>query len=164
MNLFSKLVFLALIVIMLAGITDGNAQESPVQLALFNPIQLTPENQAISAFRFSLIYGKNTSLTGLDLGLVNFTTGNQKGVQWGGVGVVDGNFTGWQSNFVSISKGSFEGLQWSGVNYHTGHYHGLQVAIVNYAATMKGLQLGLINIIGKGGFLPVFPFFNFSFD
>ena len=81
-----------------------------------------------------------------------------------GVGVVDGNFTGWQSNFVSMSKGSFEGLQWSGVNYHTGHYHGLQIAIVNYAATMKGLQLGLINIIGKGGFLPVFPFFNFSFD
>ena len=42
--------------------------------------------------------------------------------------------------------------------------NGLQIAVVNYAATLHGLQLGLINIIGKGGFLPVFPIFNFSFE
>jgi hypothetical protein len=28
---------------------------------------------------------------------------------------------------------------------------------------MEGVQIGLINIIQKGGMLPVFPFFNFSF-
>ena len=45
-----------------------------------------------------------------------------------------------------------------------GHFNGLQFSIVNYSATLKGLQIGLINIIGKGGFLPVFPIFNFDFD
>jgi hypothetical protein len=55
-------------------------------------------------------------------------------------------------------------LQTGSVNYHQGHFKGLQFAIVNYAATLHGLQLGLINIIGEGGFLPVFPFFNFDFD
>jgi len=152
---------------MLLVVFTGNAavaQESPVQLALFNPVQIVPENQSVSAFRFSLLYGKNASVTGLDIGLVNITTSRQTGIQWGGVGVVEGDFVGWQGNFVSIAKGNFEGLQWSGVNYHTGHFNGLQIALVNYAATMKGLQLGFINIIGKGGFLPIFPFFNFSFD
>jgi hypothetical protein len=45
-----------------------------------------------------------------------------------------------------------------------GHFNGLQISIVNYAATLKGLQIGLVNIIGKGGFLPWFPIFNFDFD
>jgi hypothetical protein len=74
-----------------------------------------------------------------------------------------GGFVGWQNNFASISKGNSTGLQTGSINYHDGHFHGLQVAVVNYAATMRGIQLGLINIIKDGGFLPVFPFFNFSF-
>ena len=88
----------------------------------------------------------------------------QEGVQWGGVNLTDGGVTGWQNGFVNISKGSSVGLQTGGVNYHQGHFNGLQISIVNYAATLKGLQLGIINIIGEGGFLPVFPLFNFDFD
>jgi hypothetical protein len=34
---------------------------------------------------------------------------------------------------------------------------------VNYTDTANGLQLGLLNFINKGGMLPIFPFFNFSF-
>jgi hypothetical protein len=138
-----------------------NAQEKPIQLSLFNPIQIFPESSSIAGFRFNLIYGKNANVTGLDLGLVNQTTG---AVQWGGLNLTDGGFKGWQAGFVNISKGSSLGLQTAGVNYHLGHFNGLQFSIVNYAATLKGLQIGLINIIGKGGFLPVFPFFNFDFD
>jgi hypothetical protein len=139
-------------------------QGNPIQLSLFNPIQIVPESQSISGFRFNLIYGKNASVTGFDLGLVNQSTGIQKGVQWGGVNLTDGGVTGWQAGFVNISKGSSVGLQTATVNYHDGHFNGLQFSIVNYAATLKGLQLGLINIIGKGGFLPVFVLFNFDFD
>ena len=106
----------------------------------------------------------NAELTGFDLGLVNHSTGLQNGVQFGGVNVTDGGVTGWQAGFVNISKGSSVGLQTATVNYHQGHFKGLQFAIVNYAATLHGLQLGLINIIGEGGFSPVFPFFNFDFD
>jgi hypothetical protein len=139
-------------------------QDNPVQLSLVNPIQIVPESQPVNGLRFNLIYGKNTDVTGFDLGLVNKTTGKELGVQWGLVNLTDGGFTGWQDGFVNITKGMSVGLQTSGLNYHEGHYNGLQIAIVNYAATLKGLQIGLINIIGEGGFLPIFPIFNFDFD
>jgi hypothetical protein len=144
--------------------TVVTAQEKPIQLSLFNPIQIFPESSSIAGLRLNLIYGKNANVTGLDLGLVNQTTGTQTGVQWGCVNLTDGGFKGWQSGFVNITKGSSLGLQTAFVNYHLEHFNGLQFSIVNYAATLKGLQIGLINIIGKGGFLPVFPIFNFDFD
>ena len=139
-------------------------QTQPIQLSLINPVQIVPETQSISALRLNLIYSKNANVSGFDLGLVNHTTGIHTGVQWDFVNITDGGVTGWQSGFVNVSKGSSVGLQTGTVNYHTGHFEGLQFSIVNYSATLKGLQLGLINIIGKGGFLPVFPIFNFDFD
>jgi len=129
------------------------SQGNPIQLALFNPIQIVPEGESVNGIRLNL-----------DMGLVNQTTGSQLGVQWGGVNLTDGGFTGWQAGFLNISMGSSVGLQSSWVNYHSGNFNGLQLALVNYSATLKGLQLGLINIIGEGGFLPVFPIFNFDFD
>lgn len=154
------------IFVLFISICNSNltAQGKPIQLSLFTPIQIVEENESISGFRFNLIYGKNTNVSGFDLGLVNKTTGMQDGVQWGGVNLTDAGVTGWQAGFVNISKGSFVGLQTGSVNYHDGHFNGLQFSIVNYAATLKGLQLGIINIIGEGGFLPVFPIFNFDFD
>ncbi|MBP1683730.1 MAG: hypothetical protein H6Q27_1297 [Ignavibacteriaceae bacterium] len=116
------------------------SQGNPIQLSLFNPIQIVPEGESVNGIRLNLIYTKNANVTGFDMGLVNQTTGSQLG------------------------KGNFVGLQTSWVNYHGGHFNGLQFSIVNYAATIEGLQLGLINIIGSGGFLPVFPIFNFDFD
>ena len=60
------------------------AQEKPIQLSLFTPVQIVPEDQSAKGFRFNLIYGKNAAMTGLDIGLVNMSTSLQKGVQWGG--------------------------------------------------------------------------------
>jgi hypothetical protein len=143
--------------------TPANSQEKPVQLALFAPIQIFPEDTAIKGIRLSLLYGRNVSVTGFDWGLVNHTTtGDFLGVQFGCVGYSEANFTGWQDNFVNVVKGNFEGLQWGAVNYS--HYaNGLQLGFVNYAASMKGIQIGLINIIGQGGAFPVFPIVNWSF-
>jgi hypothetical protein len=140
------------------------AQDNPIQLSLFNPVQIVPENESVSGIRLNLIYTKNANVSGFDWGLVNKTTGKQLGVQWGFVNLVDGGFTGWQSGAVNVTYGSSVGLQTGWVNYHGGFFNGLQFSIVNYSATLKGLQLGLINIIGEGGFLPVFPIFNFDFD
>jgi hypothetical protein len=155
---------LQIITLLILFSTSVFAQENPIQLSLFNPVQIVPENESVSGIRLNLIYTKNTNVTGFDMGLVNQTTGSQLGVQWGGVNMTDGGFIGWQAGFVNISKGSSVGLQSSFVNYHQGYFNGLQFSVVNYAATLKGLQLGLINIIGSGGFLPVFPIFNFDFD
>ena len=162
MRNFFSIILSGLFIISFSSVS--RSQIKPVQLALVNPIQIVPESQSINGFRFNLIYGKNANVTGFDLGLANHTTGKEVGVQWGLVNLTDGGFTGWQDSFVNITKGTSVGLQSGGVNYHNGHFNGLQISIVNYAATLKGLQIGLINIIGKGGFLPIFPIFNFDFD
>ena len=161
MKKFYTQVIIVLIILLSADII---AQDNPFQLSLFNPVQIVPENESVSGIRLNLIYTKNVNVTGFDMGLVNATTGKQLGVQWGGVNITEGGFTGWQSAFVNVSHGDFVGLQTSWVNYHGGYFNGLQFSIVNYTETLKGLQLGLINIIGSGGFLPVFPIFNFDFD
>jgi hypothetical protein len=157
-HIFRFIIFFSVILVLNFN-SNIFAQEKPIQLSLFNPVQIVPEDQSVKGFRFNLLYGKNAAMTGLDIGLVNMSTSLQQGVQLGAVSITNGGFVGWQNNFVSISKGNSTGLQWSSVNYH-----GLQLAVVNYAATMNGIQVGLINIIKEGGFLPVFPIFNFSFD
>ena len=140
-----------------------HAQGQPIQLALFNPIQLVSEGQAIAGIRINLIYGKNTSITGIDYGLVNHTTsGMSTGAQFGFVGYNEANFTGWMDNGVNISKGSVKGVQIGVVNY-TKSMNGVQFGLVNYTGTMEALQIGLVNIIEQGGAFPVFPIVNWSF-
>lgn len=142
---------------------DGSAEEQPFQLSLFNPLQIRPEDTAIKYFRFNLIYGKNTSLTGLDIGLVNhLTSGESMAVQWGFGNWVEADLKGMQWGAVNGTRGTFTGWQWGFVNY-SGHTSGFMLGFVNYSESMYGLQIGLINIIKEGGMLPFFPFFNFSF-
>jgi len=139
------------------------AGENPVSLGLFPPVQIAKETEGVSAFRFSLIYGKNTKVTGLDLGLVSKnTSGMSTGLQWSFVGLNDGDFTGWQSTAVGITKGNFEGLQ-TGFFNSAGHMSGLQFGFINMAQSMNGLQIGLLNFIKTGGQFPVFPIVNWSF-
>ena len=38
------------------------AQGKPIQLALFTPIQIVPENQSVTAVRLNLIYSVNRSV------------------------------------------------------------------------------------------------------
>lgn len=139
------------------------AQNKPIQLALFTPVQIFDENVPIAGIRLSLIYGRSVSVTGLDWGLVNHTTtGKSMGVQFGLVGIAEADFVGWQDNWVNVVEGEIEGFQWGVVNY--AHYtNGLQLGLVNYSGSMKGIQIGFVNIIGQGGQFPVFPIVNWSF-
>jgi hypothetical protein len=139
------------------------AEEHPVQLSLFTPVQIFPEDDTISGVRLNLIYGRNATVTGLDLGLINHTTsGISQGLQLGVVGFVDSDFVGWQDNSVNVVKGNFRGLQLGFVNY-ANNAEGLQLGFVNYAENMHGLQIGLVNIIRQDGMFPVFPIVNWSF-
>ena len=139
------------------------AESKPVQLSLFTPVQIFPEDNPIRGLRLSLIYGRSASVTGVDLGLINHnSSGLSKGVQWALVGYVEADFVGWQNCAVNITKGSFEGFQCGFVNY-ANHANGFQLGIVNHAVTLKGLQIGLVNIIKQGGKFPFFPIVNWSF-
>jgi hypothetical protein len=142
---------------------SAQAQDSPVQVALFNPIQLVSAQKSIMGIRWNIIYGKNASVTGLDIGMVNHTTsGTSVGVQFGLVGYNESNFTGWMDNSVNITKGKSKGVQLGFVNYARS-MNGVQLGFVNYAGSMEGLQIGLVNVITQGGAFPVFPIVNWSF-
>ncbi len=145
------------------SITISAEEAKPIQLSLFNPIQLVSEGEAVRGIRLSLLYGKNTSVTGLDWGLVTHTTsGLSKGVQLGFVNMNEANFVGFQHGFVNSVKGNCEGFQWGFVN-HAQNMNGFQLGIINHAGTMKGLQIGLINVIKQNGQFPIFPIINWSF-
>lgn len=152
------------------------AASSPIQLALFDPAQIVKNDQSVGILRIDLIYGKNVNVTGLEVGLINHTTGNQGGFTYGVASVVQGSFTGWQDNIVCIADKSFLGLQSGGFN-QTKDGHGVQFGVVNVAERMSGLQLGLVNytrtmtkgvqiglgnIIQEGG-IPFLPIVNARF-
>jgi hypothetical protein len=129
------------------------ADDKPVNLSLFTPIALVKAEDGVSAFRFNLIYGKNTSVKVVDLGLVNHTSNLSNGLQWGLVNYNEGDFNGVQLAAVSYNKGTAEGFQWSGFNY-AGTAEGLQLALVNYAGSLRGFQVGIVNIAKSGGAFP----------
>lgn len=137
--------------------------DGAVQLSLINTVQIVPQNQAVTAFRLA-IYGKNTKTQYFDMGIfTENTSGISKGIQWSLVGLQD-DFTGWQAGtFFNYSTGRVKGLMSGAVNL-SGHMSGLQFGIFNMTDTAYGIQIGLLNFIKKGGMLPFFPIFNFSFD
>ncbi len=151
--------------------------DGPINLSLFNPIQIVKEDQAVTAFRFSLIYGVNTDLTGLDLGLVALNKGSVTGLQWAAVGLVDGDFTGWQAGFFHTTGGNFTGLQtglYNGVATGSGFqwgwvntaktFSGFQLGLLNITDNMtSGLQIGILNIIKNKDKLKWFPIVNWKF-
>ncbi|MCI0451343.1 MAG: hypothetical protein L0Z51_03000 [Candidatus Latescibacteria bacterium] len=53
-----------------ASVTTGIAAEKPINLSLFTPVSIAKETDSVTAFRFNLLYGKNTSVEVVDLGLV----------------------------------------------------------------------------------------------
>lgn len=139
----------------------GTAEEKPVQIALFEPVQIFPASTSIKGVRISL-YGVNQDLTGLDWGLVNRLHGDMTGYQLGLVNLVGGDSHGWQKGFANITEGRATGLQ-SGFFNKAGQVHGVQLGIWNQAGTLEGLQIGLLNFNESGtphGFLPIV---NYSF-
>ncbi len=171
--------------------TPLEAQRRWIQLSVVTPIQIFPATDTIAGFRFNLLYGRNASVVGFDLGAVNHTTyGPFKGLQVGILGMAEGNFMGLQNNWMNVTQGKLEGMQsgifnvaaeaggfqagWVNhslamkgfqlgfVNY-TETMGGFQLGIVNYAKRTNGLQIGLVNIIGEGGAFPFFPIANWSF-
>ncbi len=163
----------ALAMLLVAGTALAQGGK-PVQLSLFNPVQLVPEKESISGLRLNLIYGVNQNVQGLDWGLVNHTRGDEFAWQLGGVCYVEKNMTGWQDGWVNITQGEFTGFQSGlfnqagqgngvmfGVVNVTKSMHGLQLGILNVTETLNGLQIGIGNMVQKGK-TPFLPIVNWS--
>lgn len=134
----------------------------PIQLAVFNPVQLVSEDKSISGVRLSLFYTVNKNVSGvsavwlgvnrvtgdagdIELGLVNWVEGNAYGVQIGIVNHVGKQCGGLQYGMVNTVGGDFTGVQWGLVNWTEGLMRGGQAGVVNYAKEVRGLQLGVVN-------------------
>ena len=138
------------------------AADKPLNISLFPPIALAQPEDAVTAFRWNLIYGKNTSVKVVDLGFVNHTTsGLSSGLQWGFVNFTEGEVSALQVAALNINKGTAKGVQFGTINY-AGNAGGLQLAFINYAEKIQGLQVGAINIIKEGGMFPVMVIANWS--
>ncbi len=158
--------------------TESGEPIENFELSLFPPVQLRGEGSAIRILRLGL-YNKNLAVRGLDIGVVNHSTGDvSKGFQWGLVGFVEGAFMGWQNNIlVNINTQEFVGMQglslyneidWGeafqfGIFNRARDISGFQLGIVNWAENMHGVQIGLINIISGKENLQFLPIVNWSF-
>ncbi|MGH2570192.1 MAG: LA_2272 family surface repeat-containing protein [bacterium] len=164
----------ALTVLLLAA--TARAEEKPIQIALFDPVQIFDRSMSIKGGRLNVLYGFNADVRGLDIGLANRTSGSVKGFQWGVFGLVEADFEGWQYNFISITEGFLQGLQTGAVTSNKS-VKGVQIAFINVSKDVEGLQLGLLNIThdlhglqigllnvaqGKDK-LPVLPIVNWNF-
>lgn len=155
-------------------IADVKASESAIGVALFSPLQYPTPEDSIKGIRVNAIYADNQDLTGLDLGLIfpfNFVRGNLKGIQFGAIyNRVEGQSSGIQWGFVNTTKGDLTGAQLGFVNFVDGQVTGLQWGFYNQAGSLKGIQLGLINVNKSGDWLLTtpktpnfFPLINWGF-
>jgi len=137
--------------------------DSPVQVSIWHPIQFVDDDQSVGQFRFCLLYGVNTDVTGVDVTpLAARTTGNQIGLQIGMYVEVDGNLSGWQGGGVARVAGILRGVQHGFLFNEAGDMRGLQISLINRADKLNGAQIGLLNF-NDAGPLYFTPFLNLSF-
>src|ERR1039457_2629584 len=101
---------LLLSMVFLCGFIGLSSAEGtkPIQIGIFNPIQIFPSDDSIAGLRLSIPYSKNNDTTGLSLGVWNQTTGDSKGVDLDIVSLDDGSFRGVQiGGVVHVVSGSF---------------------------------------------------------
>ncbi len=161
------------------------------ECADFTGLDIGLAGRASGDFRGLSIGGANIvsrRLVGLQVGLVNWNTNGYEspgrrsvGVQYGLLNYAD-SLLGLQDGWINASSGNVSGLQYGflncaadvhgvqcgallvlGVNVAVGSVSGCQIGIVNYAGRIEsGVQVGLLNIIARGGAFPVLPILNGS--
>jgi len=164
------------------------ADGAAAQFAL--PGLRAPDKPDVNGFRLAILYGDNSNMGGLDVGLlsmnesqtlsgVSLILGIHKlngdldgGAAFSLVNVHGGNDTGLNAAFVNKVNSAEGGVNFGFVNLADGDtmvdIGGLNVAdesavqlgFINVAKRIKGVQLGFINI-AENGFLKVFPIVNF---
>lgn len=133
-----------ILLVLLLGPGSQAKADAPLQLALWESIQLVDASESITGLRLN-IYGVNQDLTGLDYGLLHELRGSGLGAQLGLVSLTLHDFTGIQASIIYTSVGGdMTGLQHSFVN-QAGSLTGIQVGIVNLTEPVQGLQIGFYN-------------------
>ena len=122
------------------------AETKSFQASLTPDLALQPRDSFIRGVSLN-IWGENPQAA-LAFGVINGSKGQSAGLALGLLGNYSENFNGiqlaWLGNYAS---GKLTGVQWSAVNY-AATLNGVQLGLVNIADTAEqGVQLGLFNVI-----------------
>jgi hypothetical protein len=126
--------------------TTAFAQSQPFQLSLIPDVAIHAKTTHIRGVSLS-IWGENPQ-SALAIGVVNGSTGDSAGISLGLLANYAESYEGahlaWVANY---SSARFTGLQLAAFNYAE-RLNGLQLGFINFAAaTDRGVQVGLINIM-----------------
>jgi hypothetical protein len=111
--------------------------------------------------------GSGKELTGVTIAGVAAGSTRVRGIVVGGFAVggqdLKGLFVAGGCVHVTIN-GQMTGIAVSPFNYFKGSQSGISIGIVNYAFRVKGVQIGLVNIVRSNPkYLRILPLFNSSF-
>ena len=124
------------------------------QFSVLRNYQLVDENKDIVGLRLNVLYGRNTDVSGLDLGLFASSSYKFSGIQINGWGSdVSTEVNGMQiSGIMSFSGDSVTGIQLAGImNGVRNDVTGLQVGLFNSTGrNIYGIQIGAINNLFQG--------------
>lgn len=146
----------------------------PLQIGIFPPAQLIPEDMAVRGLKLNLPYSSNDRVVGFDLGVAG-AAGDMEALQINLYNRVYGEMTGLQIGLLD-TIGSGNGLQIGLLNRVNTVYQGIQISLINLAEEitgvqigvinrtqfLTGIQIGLVNVIEESP-LPFLPIINMSF-
>jgi hypothetical protein len=142
----------------------GATWATPVQVAVWDPVQIVPAESDVTGIRLDLPYGRNRDVYGLDVGLANRVTRDFAGIQLGGVLNRAGLF-GMTNDLPEaeiraaaethevrellvtgrrmLAAGTARGIQAAGGVNSAVDFKGLQLSgLANIATEVQGAQLG----------------------
>ncbi len=159
-----RIIFWTIFIISLTTFFNVEAQNDSIPIS-HRPAQVTfvyplgsngvHSYHFVNNFSLNILAGVSAGVNGLEIGgISNISKGRTNGAQFAGVINVNKDFlSGLQVGGISnINGGGVKGLQLAGISNTTGDdVHGTQVAgILNTTkGNMKGLQVGLINVVSK---------------
>lgn len=148
---------------------------TPLQIGIWGPtVQLFPEQTRVMGLRLNLAMADNREVVGFDLGVASQAK-EMKAIQVNLVNVVKEDFAGVGVGLFN-QAGSVAGLQ-AGLFNNVAHdvsgfqlglfnladsVEGIQVGLLNRTTSMRGLQIGLVNLIEEGP-VTFFPVLNAAF-
>ncbi len=115
-------------VIAFIALSSPASADSPIQVAILNPIQIVNEVDDVKGIRLNAFYGVNDSVSGFDFGFVNRTTHEQKGLQIG--------FFNMTENMSGLQIGLFNRTEW---------LNGIQIGFLNMSGNGYRELLPLVN-------------------
>ena len=148
---------------------------TPFQLGIAGTAcQIFPEETAVTGLRLNLAASRNDAVTGIDVGIVSAGSDIQA-VRVNLVNIADYHFSGLEVGLFNhdealsgLSVGLFNAVDGDGSGIQIGVFNkanamtGMQIGLFNQAVTLRGIQIGLINLIDDGP-LTFFPVIYMAF-